>query len=240
MAIEPFLSNGPISRRRSYVFTDAFSREAITPTGFPTLYTNAETGAAGTSALDTNLNRVTLTTDSTGAGDDQSMRTSGLRIDRNYMSIVTGMPQDMQTDTVDIRLPFNVTSAADIEGFVGIHSGVAALTVLPTTARHLAVYWDISAGANFMISSSNGTTQVTTNTTIAVDTNVHILRIIWTGEDAATIQLLTAAGASEGTGQTVTAFNGTSGNSHEIHWFVQTEAAAAKVLRVYPYRVAWT
>ena len=91
-----------------------------------------------------------------------------------------------------------------------------------------------------MLSSSDGTTQTTVDTTIPLDTAAHILRIIWTGEDAATLQLYTAAGASEGTGKTVTALNGTSGNSHEIHWFIQTETTAAKVLRVFPWRVVWT
>lgn len=227
-------------RGRGYVFVENFAREAITPTGWPTLYTNAETGAGGTSSIGTTLNRVSLVTDA-NTGDDQDMRTSGLRIDRNYPSTVTGMtmPQ-LQTSAVQVDLPFSTSSALANECFVGIHTGVSALTALPTTARHLGVYWDISAGANFMLTASDGTTQTTVDTTIAVDTAVHILRITWTGEDAATLQLYTAAGATEGTGQTVSAFNGSSGVSHEIHWFVQTETTAAKTLILYPYRVAWS
>lgn len=225
-------------RARGYIFGDDFAREGVIPTGWPTIYQNAETGAGGTNALDSGPNRLVLTTDA-NAGDDQSERTSGLRIDRDYTSLITGMNQT-PTSQVEIYLPFSITSAADIEGFVGIHSGVSALTALPTTARHLGVYWDISAGANFMLTSSNGTTQVTVDTTTAVSTSIFILRITWTGEDAATIALLTAAGAASGTAQTVTAFNGAAGASHEIHWFVQTETTAAKVLRVYPWRVVWT
>lgn len=234
------VSNVIPARGRGFVFTDDFAREAITPAGFPTLYTNAETGAGGTSALDATVNRVLLTTDA-NIGDDQDMRTSGLRIERNYTSLITGMtmPQ-LQTSQVQIDLPFSITAATDIEGFVGIHGGVAALTALPTTARHMGVFWNISAGANFTLSASDGTTQTTVATGTAVSTAVFILRITWTGEDAATLQLYTAAGATSGTGQTVAAFNGAVGASHEIHWFVQTEAAAAKVMRVYPYRVAWT
>lgn len=227
-------------RARGYVFGDDFAREVVTPTGFPTLYTAAETGAAGSTGIDSTMNRLNMLTDA-NIGDDQTVRTSGLRIDRNYNSLVTGMTQiDMQTSQVQIDLPFQCSAATDIEGFVGIHVGVAALTALPTTARHMGVYWDISAGANFTMTSGNNSAQVTTDTTIPVDTAVHIMRIIWTAEDVATLQLYSVAGATQGTGQTVAAFNGASGVSHEIVWFVQTEATAAKTLRAYPWRVAWT
>ena len=237
----PVNGYGPVTRSPGYIFVENWSREAITPTGWETIYTNAETGAAGTSSINGSINRVSLVTDGTGAGDDQSMRTSGLRIDRNFPVQLTGMTMlGMQTTSVQLDLPFSITAATDTELFIGLHSGTAALTALPTTARHLGIYCDISAGANFMLTSSNGTTQVTTDTLIPVDTAAHILRIIWTGEDAATLQLYTAAGATEGTGQTVAAFNLTSGNSHEIHWFIQTEAAAAKTMVVHPYRVAWS
>lgn len=222
------------------VFGDDFARETAAPTGMPTLYTNAETGAAGTSSIDTGVNRVNLITDA-ATGDDQDMRTSGLRVDRNYTSLITGMTGTGQTTSrVQVDLPFVLTGALTIEAFVGLHSGASALTALPTTARHLGLYVDISAGANYMLTAADGTTQTTVDTTIAVDTAIHILRIIWTGEDAATLQLLTAAGATEGTGQTVAAFNGASGASHQIHWFVQTETTAAKTMRVYPWRIAWT
>lgn len=239
-SITPVLANSPAVRAPSYVFYEDWSREALTPTGWPTIYTAAETGAGGSTALSSSLNRILLTTDA-NAGDDQSLRTSGLRIDRNYCSLVTGMPPvGTRTRTVQIDIPFSIDSAANGEAFIGLHSGTAALTALPTTARHLGIYWDISAGANFMLTSANGTTQVTTDTTVAVDTAIHILRITWTGEDTATLQLYTAAGATEGTGQTVAAFNGASGNSHEIHWFVQAEAGGARVLTSYQYRVAWS
>ena len=229
------------TRARQFIFGDDFARESITPTGYPTLYTNTETGAAGTSSLDSGPNRVNLITDSTGAGDDQDMRTSGLRIDRNYTSLITGMTMpEMQTSTVQIDLPFVLTGALATEAFVGLHAAISALTGLPTTARHLGLYVDISVGANYMLSSSDGTAQTTVDTTIPVDTNIHILRITWTGEDAATLQLYTAAGVAEGTGKTVTAFNVASGASHDIHWFVHIETNSAKTMRVYPYRVAWT
>lgn len=230
---------GTPMRVSGYVFTDDWNRESITPTGYPTLYTNAETGGSGSSGINSIINRCSLTTDSTGAGDDQDMRTSGLRIDRNYPSTMTGLLPDHTTSTVQIDLPFILGATTDIEGFIGIHSGVAALTALPTTARHLGVYWDKSAGNNFMLSSSDGTTQTTVDTTTAFSTALFNLRIIWTAEDAATLQLYTAAGAASGTGATVTAFNGSSAASHEIHWFVQTETNAGKSLQIYPWRIAW-
>lgn len=248
MTISSFIIGNPLfggnligTRGRSFVIRDDFARESIGPTGFPTLYTNAETGAAGTSSIGQNINRVSLVTDSTGAGDDQDMRTSGLRIDRNYCSLVTGMQSfpDMATDTVQVDMPFSLSQTADTEAFIGIYTGVA-LTNLPTTVRHLGVYYDASAGANFMLSSANGTTQSTTDTTVAADTNVHILRVIWTAEDVATIRILTAAGAAEGVTKTVAALNGTAAQSYELHWFVQTETNAAKTLVLYPWRVAWS
>lgn len=241
-SITPIIKGGNIPyRARGYIFGDDFARETLTPTGFPTLYTNAETGAAGSSGISGTVNRATLTTDATGAGDDQDMRTSGLRIDRNYQSVITGgMPAVLNTSKVDIYLPFALTAATDTEGFIGIHSGTSALTALPTTARHLGLYWDISAGANYMLSSSDGTTQTTVDTTIAVSTTIRILKISWTAEDAATLQLYTLAGATAGTGATVSAFNGTSAVSHEIHWFVQTETNAAKGLTVYPWVIQWS
>lgn len=240
-SITPVIKGNSVPfRSRGYVFGDDFSREGITPTGWPTIYTAAETGAGGSTALDSGPNRVILTTDA-NAGDDQTVRTSGLRIDRNYTSLVAGMTQvGMQTSSVQIDLPFSLTSVADVESFVGIHASTAALTALPTTARHMGVYFDKSAGDNWMLTAADGTTQTTVDTTVAATTAIFILRILWTGEDAATLQLLTAAGATSGTGQTVAAFNGASGASHEIVWFVQTETTAAKVMRVYPYRVYWS
>lgn len=237
---QPVLGPGPGVRSRGYIFTENWAREAITPTGWPTLYTAAETGAGGSSGMSTTLNRIQLTTDVL-AGDDQDVRLSGIRIERNLCSLVTGLPQlGTTTSQVQLDIPFAIDSAADGEAFIGLHSNVAALTALPTTARHMGVYWDISAGANFTLTAADGTTQSTIGTTVAVDTNIHILRITWTGEDAATLQLYTAAGATEGTGQTVAAFNGTTGQSHELHFFVQAEAGGARLLRVYQYRIAWT
>src|SRR5688572_19705888 len=92
-SIVPVIAGGNVPyRARGYVFKEDWAREAITPTGWPTIYTNAENGAGGTSAIDSSINAVVLTTDA-AAGEDQDMRTSGLRIDRNYPSVITGMTQ---------------------------------------------------------------------------------------------------------------------------------------------------
>ena len=236
----PIYGNSDSMRAPGYIFFEPWSREAEEPTNWPDLYdvvgTNTEVDG-----VDTVVNRYFLTTDSSAGGDDVSMRTASLRFERNYTSLVTGMASLLgtQTSSLQIDTPFQTTSAANIEGFVGLHGGVAALTALPTTARHMGVYWDVSAGANYMLTASNGTTQVTVDTTVPVDTAAHILRIFWTGENSATLQLYSAAGVTQGTGQTVAAFNLTTGASHEMHWFVQTETTAAKTMYVYPWRAAW-
>lgn len=236
----PLMSELGIFRGRNRVFFETFARESLQPSGWPLYFTFAETGAGGAPAVDTALNRLTLTTD-VNAGDDQSARLSSFRIERAYTSLITGMPDyGTLTTQVELHLPFAVTGAADGEAFIGIHSGSAALTALPTTARHLGIYWDISAGANYMLTSSDGTTQTTVDTTIPVDTSIHILRILWTGENVATLTLLTAAGAAQGTAKNVTAFNGTSGVFHEVHFFIQAEAGGAKVLQVYPFMIKWS
>lgn len=226
-------------RGKGYIVGDDFCRESLTPTSAFTFYGKAATGS-DTSAFDTTINRVNWITAAT-AGDDVDVRTASLRFERAYSSLVSGMASLVSGDdttTLEIYAPFQLGAATNTEGFVGLLGGVSALTALPTTARHMGIYWDASAQANFRLTSSNATTQVDTDTTIALDTAVHILHIIWTGEDAATLEMLNAAGAVQST-IAVTAFNLTAGTSHQLHWFIQTETGAA-TLRSYPWRAKWT
>lgn len=225
-------------RSSGYTIGDDFAREALTPTDWPLLYTKAATGT-DTSAMSATINRYQLITD-VNNGDNVDLRTSGYRFQRNFTNSYSGMSS---TSILQLDIAFVTSHTTVMEGFVGIVGNVSALTAPPTTTRHMGVYWDISAGANFMLTSANGTTQVTTDTLDTVDVNKKILRITWTGEDTATIELLTAAGAlsTASATQTVAALNGSSDISYELHWFAEVESgAAARQLNVYGWRAKWT
>jgi len=214
-------------------FIDNFTREAITPTGAYTLYTSASNDGNGSSGI-TSGNRLHLTTDTSAAGDDESVRLSGFALQR----IPTSTVFTSTRNAYKITIVFSITGALTTEGFIGISDQIAALTALPTTARHLGVYWDISAQANWRITSANGTDQVDTDTGEALDTGINRLEIEWTGTNAAVIKFFNGADATTASAtQTVTAFGMGTG---ELHFFIQTETTAARVLHIREYRIDTT
>ena len=208
---------------------DFFQREALTPTGFPTIYTEAVTGLGSGAMASTGASYI-LTTGAV-TGDDVDLRLSGLALAR-LPQATFGSIRSL-TGTIDYYTIFNLQSAVNHEGFVGLMgNSVAALTGLPTTAVHMGVYWDISAQANFRITSANGTTQVDDDSGIPLDTTARCLHIQWTGANAATIELLDVTNFAVISG---TSFSVTALNSKAImfpHWFVQTETTSARALSV--------
>lgn len=213
---------------------DEFDRESLNPTNAYVFYTVAVTGT-GTGAIA--AGGLLSLQSSAVIGDDVSVRTSGLQFSR-----ISTDPSNFEARSrCKFDFYFNNVVATDTEGFIGIIRSTSALTALPTTVRHLGVYWDTSAGANYMLTSANGTTQVTTDTGIAVGTtptNPNRLEIVWNGLDSATINFYTGtSGSSYSTlvkTQTVTAFGAGVAATFEntIHFFVQSEAIATTRLDI--------
>lgn len=205
---------------------DFFARLSLIPTGCPTIYTETFMGA-GSGAI--NSSGFYLQTTAAAVGDDADLRIDHVLL-RNP-AFTQGTIRNL-TGIIDLYMTFQIPVTTLVEGFIGITLGSnAALAALPTTAGHMGIYWDISVGANFILSSADGTTQSTTDTTIAVDDAIHTLHIRWTGQNAAILELMDTTNIIQGTTRTVTALN--SLNTGFIHSFVQTETIAARILRLY-------
>jgi len=212
-------------------FIDEYTREALNPTNAYVLYTVAANGA-GTGVQD-NARRLLLTSGST-IGNDVSVRASGF----SFMRIPVAVQLETRS-TLTFDFGFNLpTSAADTEGFVGIIEDITQLTALPTTVRHLGLTWDRSAGANFTLTSGNGSAQATTDSTIAVDTNIRRLRMSWSGNNIGTVEIYDGNGDTAVVVEThsATTLNMAS-RTFTVHYFVQTEASAAKDLAIYEMKV---
>jgi len=211
------------------ILVDEFARESLNPTGAYTVYTATSNDSNG-SVTFTNNNRLRLTTDSSAIGDDENVRSSGLGFGRIATSTIT----DTRTQLL-FRIVFNLVQTADTEMFLGIHDGASALAVLPTTARHMGVFADASAQANFILTSGNNSAQATADTGVALDTSTHRIDITHTGANAATIEFFDAvSGTTADATQTVTALGLA---APELQFFVQTEAAAAKSLEIREWRI---
>jgi len=219
---------------KNQVIGDAFDRETLQPTGYPNIYTLVSNDSNGTAVLQTSGN-LRLTTDSSAIGDDVDLRMSELNYTRN-----TGIPLDEPSSQLEYETTFRVISITDSEGFIGlIGASHAALSALPTTAVHMGMFWDVSVGANYILSSADGTTQTTTDSGVALEAGINrAIRIIWSGANSGTIDLLLTSDRSVLATQTVTALNNTVKFTN--HWFAQTEATAAKSLDVPAWYARWT
>ena len=146
------------------------------------------------------------------------------------------------TYTKFLNIIFRTNSSTSTEGFIGLLDSTAALTALPTTARHVGLFWDLSANANYVISSSDGTTQSTNNTGEAVDAATRYrLFIRWTAEGAFTVTFLEGTGfATQIDTSSFTGVEGSGGNTFQLHFFVQTEALAAKEIDINEWRCSIT
>jgi len=209
--------------RKGWSWMDEFMREALLPANGYTFYTVAVNGA-GTGVV--NVGRQLLMTTAATATNDVDVRVSGVTIQRTPDDLTT---QDQRT-TVTMLVRFIVGTATSVEGFIGLEDLQAQLSAIPTTVRHLGLFWNISADANFFFTSANGTDQVTADTGVAVAAAAFTLRIIWTGNDAATIELLDSNQAVLAT-EVVTAI-AMAGETMTPHFFVETETSAARTLTV--------
>jgi len=220
-SVYPSISGATIDAR----LADEFTREALNTSNAYVLYTTASTNS-GTAVPNSNT-QLLLTTD-TASSDDVSVRTSGLSFSRDSSidsrSIIT------------VDFSFKVGETTNTEGFVGIISNSAALTALPTTARHMGIKWDRSVSANFFFTTGNNSAQATTDTGQAISTSTQNITIEWTGDDVAIIrgnQLGTVYPTPTHTATTLEAEN----FGYLLHIFIQTETTAARTLTFLDWRV---
>jgi hypothetical protein len=199
------------------------------------MYTEANNGG-GSGAIFSNAG-YRLTSAGTGAGDDVDLRTSGIAFMRDPFK--TGRA----TRSLVWQSQFVVRDTTNAEGFIGLLETDAQLSALPTTTRHVGVFWDISASPNYFLTSADGTTQTTTDTGVAVSTAFRKVKLNWTSLTNIVLQFITVT-ASTGaetvnSTQTVTAAPSSNEAGLQAHWFVQTEAAATKRLDIYGWQVDW-
>lgn len=205
---------------------DFFFREALTPTGWPTIYTEANVGG-GSGAI--NTSGLYILTSGAAAGDDVDLRLSGMSLSRATTRTFNALRSII--GTLDYYTIFNLESVTLTEGFIGImNNASAALTALPTTAAHVGVFWDASAQANFRMTSSDGTTQVNSDITVPLDTVQRCLHIRITGLNTGIVELLDAGTFLPISGTTVTISALGSVLMYMPHWFIQTETTAARAL----------
>jgi len=202
----------------------------MTPTGNATIYTATSNDAGGTISTTSNVGEVLLTTDSSAAGDDESLRVSGLLLERDPASAQPGFTSMGITKTgLRYITTFLTSSALTVEGFVGLlGSQQNALTTIPTTTRHCGIYWDLSAEANYILTSGNNSAQAETDTGIAVDAALHTFDVAIQTNNLATAVMRDSTGAVEATHPISLMGSGI----WQPHWFVQTETTAARTLRV--------
>lgn len=210
---------------KNVIIGDMFNRNTLNPTNAIALYT-----VSGSSVTITaELNRVSLVTGAV-AGDDATCRTSGLTFVR------PSFIRDNSYSSLDIWIIWTSTNTLQ-ECFIGLLQSNADLTTLPTTARHVGIYHDMSVANDWLFTSANGTTQVTATTATVIGTGPQALRIQWTGINTVTLTFYSISNIgvfTQITTANVTAFEGTDpkAGTAQLHFFISTETTAAKTLGV--------
>ncbi|MDE1767424.1 MAG: hypothetical protein KGI27_14295 [Thaumarchaeota archaeon] len=227
--IRTYPNFGPI--QQNLILQDDFSRQTLSPTNAIPAYTVGVVGSGTGTATGGNHGTCLLLTTSTATNDCVSAQVSANRFKRTsqYIDLRSNIALDVIFDCGENNVVTNYSF------FIGLVATANALTAVPTTARHMGIYG--TSGGNFFLSSSDGTTQTTTDTGVAVDQNVlRRLNISWTGTNSAVISLY--SGSTYSTlvkSQTATSLS--SDNLYELFFFVLTNTTAAKDLEVYEWRV---
>ena len=222
------------------VISDEFNRPTLNPTNLMPFYTLANGAGTGTAAIASALNQVQVTTTNT-TNDNSTLRTSGIGFARASHFI------DNRTSLV-LDIVFSLGSATSEKVFVGFINSDTPISALPTTAIHMGIYLDTSVSNNLILSSANGSAQVTTDTGSAIVANqLYRLNISWTGTQSAVITLYTSV---SGTGlndltllvkqQTVSALATGIALAFEIQWFIQTLTTATRQLSCQEWQVSAT
>ena len=205
---------------------DSFNREDITPTGAYTLY---GTGGTGTPIFAIDSGRSLKLTTTTVSGDSASVRTSEFTFQRKSQFIDTR--SSLSFDSI-----FFLGQSTLTKGFVGILQTIGATTTLPTTTLGAGVYWDTTAGNNFMLTSADGSTQTTTDTGEPISSHVgegNTIRVnvTLTSPTSGIVSLYSNANTYSTLlkSQTISAnINGT----FQVNFFVSTDTTALRSIDV--------
>ena len=210
---------------------DQFNRETLNPTDFPAYYTSSVgAGASIVTSAGDNLLFATGATITTIA----TTRISELNFNRTRR-FGAEIVNQFEFDYI-----FRTVETTDVETFIGLVDAETNLTALPTTARSLGIFYDLSAGANYILTSGDGTDQTTTDTGVAVNDGGQRLNIIWNGDNSATIRFFSGTNFdTEESSQTVTALN-IAGRTLLSHVFLRNEAAANKRFQWFQWTVKAT
>lgn len=218
--------------KQNSTIQEQWSRLTLLPTNSYTLYTESKTGS-GTDDTTTNLGFLTMAT-STSTSDLNDVYVSGALISRLSRIIYN-------RSAIHLQLIFSCQDTTNINNFIGLYLSSSALSAVPSTASHMGILMNPTNNANFVLSSSDGTTQTTTDTGRAIDNKLYLLDILWNGNNSATISLYGPHVSGQDflnnliKTQTVTALH-SSGDQpflpYVLHFFVQTTTTAARVLKV--------
>lgn len=205
-------------------FIDQFNRTSINPTNAYEMYKLVASGT-GSASINNEAN-LQLTTGTT-ATDHSTIRTDEFSLERNGL-----YPDDDRTRII-VTLIGRMSTITSAEGFMGMIGPSQDFTALPTTERHLGIFFNASAGSNWILSSADGTTQVTTDTGIAAAAATTVtVRITQTGINDAIIEFFNGQIQDIGTAnatQTVTAY-GISVSNMMAQAITETTVAKSLVL----------
>ena len=196
---------------------DHFGRGALSQSGGYVIWNNF----GGTLGFTTGTPRGSSVRMTTGAviGNDSDLASDSIAAYRTMNSITT----------VRATIRATLVQTADTEVFLGLHdrtvNQAGAITALPTTARHAGFILDASVSANWRRSTADGTTQSVTSSTTAADTSIHNFVITWTSGNVNFDIDTTDIGSN-------TANLPADTDTLAPTLFIQTEAAAAKIMDI--------
>lgn len=169
---------------KNLTFVDNFEREALTPTGFPTIYTESAVNDGSTAI--TTTGKLNLSTGTT-ASSKINIRTSGLKMKRSLTN-----PPDEETEKLTVVVEFDEEDTNTIEGmFIGlIFDSNSALSAVPTTAKHVGIFSDDQT--NIESTAGNGSAQQTQTALTTLGPTAGLYRrltLTWNGSDNAIVKI---------------------------------------------------
>ena len=217
----------------NWFFSDQFNRTTLNPSDVLALYATTVAGT-GTIVI-AGANSLQIQTGTTINSNTQ-IRLSEMAFQRQALGL-----ENRGTVIYESTFQNNAT-VAGVEMFVGlVIQSSANLTALPTSAaRHLGIQLDASVSGNFFWTTANGTDEVNTDTGILANTARRRLRISWTGDDSAIMEVFDGTLLDNLVDSiTVTDIDMSDTRVFTPVWFMENEAAANKDLRIQWWAVSW-